>query len=91
MRISHVLAGTAMGAALLLGGIVAAPAQVATAPADSQNTSAAMAATWQETGEYFSAKSRCDKRASYYLAASNVYRYECRPSGGLWAGWVLAD
>ncbi|MEV5199980.1 hypothetical protein [Streptomyces sp. NPDC053720] len=91
MRISHVLAGTAMGAALLLGGVAAAPAQAATAPADSRSASATVAATWQETGEYFSAKSRCDKRASYYLAASNVYDYKCKPSGSLWAGWVLAD
>ncbi|MFF8612931.1 MULTISPECIES: hypothetical protein [unclassified Streptomyces] len=90
MRISHVLASTAVGAALLLGGAVAAPAQAATAPADSRSASA-VPASWQQTGEYFSAKSRCDSRASYYLAASNVYDYECRPSGSLWAGWVLAD
>ncbi|MCX4844438.1 hypothetical protein [Streptomyces sp. NBC_00893] len=28
---------------------------------------------------------------SYYLAASNVYDYDCMPSGSLWAGRVLAD
>ncbi|GAA1297660.1 hypothetical protein GCM10009647_011160 [Streptomyces sanglieri] len=91
MRISHVLAGTAMGAALLLGGVVAAPAQAATAPADSPSTSAAVAATWQQTGEYFSTESACKARKSYCMAASNVYDYRCKPSGSLWAGWVLAD
>ncbi|MER5499196.1 MULTISPECIES: hypothetical protein [unclassified Streptomyces] len=90
MRISHVLASTAVGAALLLGGAVAAPAQAATAPADSRSASA-VPATWQWTGEYFSTESACKARKSYYMAASNVYDYKCVPSGGLWGGKVLAD
>ncbi|MEU0842393.1 hypothetical protein ABZ370_23355 [Streptomyces sp. NPDC005962] len=52
---------------------------------------AAPAATWQETGQYYSTSSRCWADEDYYMAASNVYDYDCRKSGSLWAGWVYAD
>ncbi|MFJ9448334.1 hypothetical protein ACIRRH_41965 [Kitasatospora sp. NPDC101235] len=90
MRIRHALAATAVGAALALGA-AAAPAVAATPAPASAGPAIQAGYTWQYTGEYFKAKSACDARASYFLAASNVKYYRCISEGGLWAGQVYAS
>ncbi|WP_327233339.1 hypothetical protein OG349_04520 [Streptomyces sp. NBC_01317] len=87
MRVRQLLTGIALGATVLVGGAATAQA----APAAPAKTAPVAAATWQWTGEYYSAKSSCDARRSYFMAASNVYNYRCVSSGGLWGGQVYAD
>ncbi|MGW4378436.1 hypothetical protein [Kitasatospora sp. NPDC004531] len=94
MRIRHALAATAVGAALALGTAAAPALAAAPAPAPAPASSGATVQavyTWQPTGELFRVYSTCKARASYYLAASNVKAYECRPENGYWAGWVYAS
>ncbi|WP_159400340.1 hypothetical protein [Streptomyces sp. XY431] len=90
MRIRRALAAIAVGAALALGA-AAAPAVAATPVPSSSGPTVQAGYTWQYTGESFKAKSACDARASYFLAASNVKYYRCVSEGGRWAGQVYAS
>lgn len=84
-KLTLAAASIALGTAAAIA--VPAAAQAAPAPvAESRAT-----ATWQSTGEYYSAKSGCEARRAFFMKASNVYDYRCVLSGGLWGGQVLAD
>ena len=84
MRTRTWLAGLAAGAALLAGGSAATAQAAPAAPV-------AAAATWQDTGQYYTTYSRCMADEDYYMSASNVYDYRCVKRGSLYAGQVYAD
>ncbi|WP_405020601.1 hypothetical protein OHV05_30840 [Kitasatospora sp. NBC_00070] len=83
--------GLAVASVLLgAGAAVAVPAAAQAAPGSAPSAAPA-SYSWQYTGEYYSAKSACTARASFYLAASNVKYYRCISESGLWAGQVYAN
>ncbi|WP_354637322.1 hypothetical protein [Kitasatospora camelliae] len=94
------IARSAAAALVVLAVGAGAPAAVAApVPTDSPAPAAvavtaavtAPAATWRPTGEAYRTRSACEARRSYFMAASNVYDYDCRKKNGWYEGWVKAD
>ncbi|MER5349466.1 hypothetical protein ABT093_03905 [Kitasatospora sp. NPDC002551] len=85
MRIRHVLAATAIGAALTVGA-AAAPAVAATPPVATPSSAALY---WVNSGETFNRFDPCNQRGAWYWDNySNVYSWDCRWSGSTYKLWL---
>ncbi|WP_370424087.1 hypothetical protein AB8O64_35420 (plasmid) [Streptomyces sp. QH1-20] len=86
MRIRNVLAGAALGSALVLGGL-AAPAQAAPAPVNSNTTAAAPTTSAIVVVGWYSTKARCEADGE-----NSVYSWwDCRWSSNRRAWGLYVD